>query len=51
VTRADAHADPIDFIEVFYNRSRHHCTLGYSSPDRFPENWISQHVHPQPEAA
>lgn len=30
-TRADAQTD----LEVFYNRRRHHSTLGYSSPIRF----------------
>lgn len=50
-TRADAQADLFDHIEVFYNRSRRHSTLGYSSPVRFLENWISQHVNQQPEAA
>jgi transposase InsO family protein len=50
-TRTDAQADLLDYIEVFYNRSRRHSTLGYSSPVRFLENWISQHVDQQPEAA
>jgi transposase InsO family protein len=50
-TRADAQADLFDCIEVFYNRSRRHSTLGYSSPVRFLENWISQHVAQQSKAA
>ncbi|OTP79332.1 ISRSO8-transposase ORFB protein [Caballeronia sordidicola] len=29
-----------DYIEVFYNRSRRHSTLGYLSPTQFMENWI-----------
>lgn len=43
-TRADAQADLFEYIEVFYNRSRRHSTLGYSSPVRFLENWISKHA-------
>ena len=50
-TRADAQADLFEYIEVFYNRSRRHSTLGYSSPVRFLENWISRHAAQQPEAA
>jgi putative transposase len=50
-TRTDAQADLFEYIEVFYNRSRRHSTLGYSLPVRFLENWISQHVVQQPEAA
>jgi putative transposase len=42
-TRAAAEADLFEYIEVFYNRSRRHSTLGYSSPIRFLENWISEH--------
>jgi putative transposase len=43
-TRADAQADLFEYIEVFYNRSRRHSTLGYNSPVRFLENWISVHA-------
>jgi hypothetical protein len=31
----------------FYNRSRRHCMLGYSSPVRFLEDWISRHAAQQ----
>jgi putative transposase len=51
VTRADAQADLFEYIEVFYNRSRRHSTLGYSSPLRFLENWISRHADQQTKAA
>ncbi|WP_155717529.1 IS3 family transposase, partial [Leptospira weilii] len=27
-----------DFIEVYYNRSRSHSTLGYMSPEEFERN-------------
>ncbi len=50
-TRADAQADLFEYIEVFYNRSRRHSTLGYSSPVRFLENWISKHAAQQSMAA
>ena len=50
-TRADAQADLFEYIEVFYNRSRRHSTLGYSSPVRFLEEWISQHSDQQSKAA
>jgi putative transposase len=50
-TRAAAEADLFACIEVFYNRSRRHSTLGYSSPVRFLEHWISKHAAQQPKAA
>jgi putative transposase len=34
-TRAEAQAAIFEFIEVFYNRTRRHSTLGYVSPDAF----------------
>ena len=40
-TRADAVADLFDYIEVFYNRSRRHSTLGYHSPVQFLTDWIT----------
>jgi Transposase and inactivated derivatives len=43
-SREDAIADLFDYIEVFYNRSRRHSTLGYNSPVQFLQDWItSQH--------
>jgi putative transposase len=42
--RTDAQADLFEYIEVFYNRSRRHSTLGHSSPVRFLESWISKHA-------
>jgi putative transposase len=43
-TRAKAVADLFDYIEVFYNRSRRHSTLGYRSPVQFLQDWIkTQH--------
>ncbi|MEJ8852667.1 IS3 family transposase [Variovorax rhizosphaerae] len=44
-------AELFEYIEVFYNRSRRHSTLGYSSPVRFLENWISAHAARQAKAA
>jgi putative transposase len=46
-----AQADLFEYIEVFYNRSRRHSTLGYSSPVRFLEDWISKHAAQQSQAA
>lgn len=45
-TRAEAIADLFDYLEVFYNRSRRHSTLGYKSPTQFLQDWIkTQHEH------
>ena len=41
-THADMKATSFEYIEVFYNRKRQHSTLGYRSPIRFLENWLSQ---------
>lgn len=49
-TRADAEADLFDYIEPFYNRQRKHSTLGYASPMKFLERWISSQ-HEQQLAA
>jgi putative transposase len=40
-TRAEAVADLFTYIEVFYNRSRRHSTLGYKSPTQFLQDWIT----------
>ena len=50
-TKAAAEADLFEYIEVFYNRSRRHSTLGYSSPTRFLQDWISKHPDQQSRAA
>ncbi len=50
-TQAEAEADLFHYIEVFYNRSRRHSTLGYSSPIRFLQDWISKHADQQSKAA
>src|SRR5216683_6469361 len=34
-THADAIADLFEYVEVFYNRSRRHSTLGQVSPTQF----------------
>ena len=43
--------DLLEYIEVFRNRSRRRSTLGYSSPVRFLEDWISKHVDQPAKAA
>jgi len=50
-TRANAQADLFEYVEVFYNRSRRHSTLGYTSPLRFLENRISWPADQQNKAA
>ena len=50
-TKAAAEADLFEYIEVFYNWSRRHSTLGYSSPTRFLQDWISKHPDQQSRAA
>jgi putative transposase len=49
--RANAQADLFAVIEVFYNRHRRHCTLGYTSPVRILEDGIRKHGDQQPKAA
>jgi putative transposase len=51
VRRANAQADLFEVIEVFCNGRRRHSTLGYSSPVRFLEDWISKHGDQQPKVA
>ena len=48
--RHEAIADLFDYIEVFYNRSRRHSTLGYHSPVQFLQDWITNQ-HEQKMAA
>lgn len=40
-TRAEVEADLFDYIEPFYNRRQRHSTLGYVSPVKFLEDWLS----------
>ena len=40
-TRAQMEAESFEYIEVFYNRKRMHSTLGYTTPTRFLQDWIS----------
>jgi putative transposase len=40
-TEMECQADLFDYIEPFYNRKRQHSTLGYVSPVKLLENWIS----------
>ncbi len=43
-TRREAQAAVFEYIEVFYNRSRRHSTLGYLTPSEFETNLASQSV-------
>ncbi len=40
-TRAEAAADLFHYIDLFYNRKHRHSTPRYTSPQKFPEDWIS----------
>ena len=43
-TRDETTQDIFEYIEVFYNRTRRHSTLGYKSPMQFLEDWrMAQH--------
>jgi len=43
LSREEARADVIDYIEMFYNSARLHSTLGYVSPNDF-ENEIRKNA-------
>ena len=42
--RAEAKADIVEYIEMFYNSFRKHCHLGNKSPREFMENWQKQKI-------
>ncbi|MGT2433251.1 IS3 family transposase [Cupriavidus basilensis] len=46
-THEQAKDDLFDYIEIFYNRSRRHSTLGYVSPAQYLRDW----EHPRGMAA
>lgn len=39
-THQEAKADLFEYMEVFYNRSRRHSSLGMVSPEQFLRDWI-----------
>lgn len=39
--RKEARRDIVDYIEMFYNSSRLHSSLGYVSPREFEEIWLA----------
>lgn len=41
-THTDMKAASFEYIEVFYNRTRQHSTLGYYSPVQYLERWRSE---------
>jgi putative transposase len=46
-TRDAAMADLFNYVEMFYNRSRRHSTLGYQSPSQFLHNGITTQQQPK----
>ena len=40
-TRAEMTAMSFEYIEVLYNRKRQHSLLGYKSPIRFLDDWLT----------
>ena len=40
-THDEARVELFDYIEVFYNRSRRHSTLGYVSPTQYLQRLIT----------
>ena len=40
-THREAVADLFEYIEVFYNRSRRHSSLGFMSPTQFMQDWLA----------
>lgn len=40
LTHQDATSDLFEYIEVFYNRSRRHSSLGFVSPVQFLQDWF-----------
>jgi putative transposase len=44
-TREQAKADIFEYVEVFYNRTRRHSTLGSRSPIQFMQHWIVAQDH------
>jgi putative transposase len=40
-THPEATADLFEYIEVFYNRSRRHSSLGFASPTPFLQDWLT----------
>ncbi len=37
----DAHTEIFDYIEVYYNRTRKHPSLGYQSPEHFENQYYT----------
>jgi len=50
-TRADAREAIFEFVEVFYNRSRRHSTIGYMTPTEFEMKFIEEKKLREYEAA
>jgi transposase InsO family protein len=50
-TKAEAREAIFDFVEVFYNRSRRHSTIGYMTPTEFEMKFIEEKKLREYEAA
>lgn len=46
-THEEMKAESFEYIEVFYNRTRLHSTLGYLSPTAYLQRWLQQQNPPQ----
>ncbi|WP_332451724.1 IS3 family transposase [Burkholderia ubonensis] len=38
---ADRFTAELEYIELFYNRSRRHSSLGFMSPTQFMQDWLA----------
>jgi putative transposase len=43
-THAEMKAASFEYIEVFYNRTRQHSTLGYQSPTQYLDQWRDEQI-------
>ncbi len=50
-TKAEAREAIFEFVEVFYNRSRRHSTIGYMTPTEFEMKFIEEKKLREYEAA
>jgi len=46
-THEEMKTESFEYIEVFYNRTRRHSTLGYLLPTAYLQRWLLQRNPPQ----